>query len=1194
MVSSSEFEHSYEFDRGFMNSSSLHGLNSGEEFRITNPMIEDPKLQLFWNIALASYILSGIFVCFIYWWFVLREGDEERRLSNLRKRAKSVAGLGDSAGDLSYAMKRYDLLSDDEYDDEEVDVQGGGAKSALAIKKEKKQVMARFGKETMPERLQTAALTLLLIGCLMVVYMLLRFYGRMGMLCAPFKPHVHIPEIVVLGCLMAVTVLGTIKPTEASYWPTLMLWLLYIPACQLPPFNLSCATLTEDCQDSQHWRVVSAVNHADCTLQGQTSQQIFLTVFLLLPWLFPDRQSLHVMWVWIGVVYVLWSVAYMRYSPDGNSVFGSVDIITRTILLVCTLCISFYKKSVLEKSQRDSFKSDIMHQQSSEKLYNILEFTLPKHVIEPLLMKPNEPWHQSIDQVTIMFVVIDNFDIIVNRFQQRPSKLLQYLNQNFTKMDDICKLNNVQKVETVGEEYVACVGVMPDDVEATRVSGHSAVLGRLFQAASDIMALQHSELQLKIGMHTGPIVAGVIGKKLPRFRLFGDTINTAARMMQKGIVGQAQFGKDTYAILPEGIQTEHRGTVEMKGKGAVDTYLFKGHTNKKEPGANQAAADTAAGKKVEFKEETGASASGSSADEARMRSLPTAALIQEPQQAATKSRSLLRFLLAGRRGHNEAESSTPGDDKPDRSLFFKNMVKKMEESTMELAAQEAEKSGKPKGGRFHKLPILTEARAFTDEMEKAWFNEYLEGVLCKKIHPRIDRYILILFIMTIAEVLWNMPDPHYPGVYGWDKEHDEYGTRLRLPMFLIFRACIILLLVGVRWAASSTDWVKENAKGFQCTYVIAACFSILLLYFSYDVMIVGTIVRSEQKLLAPLDQLFSLIFVLIFFLVVRDRMLFGYSLVYIPLAFMIVIFVNIPKESGVYFPKIGQVLFIIIAISNSVLAHAEEQGSRAHFKAQHAVERTRKTVSDMLKSMMPPAVLAELQTCPAGTLPSHKYEACTLAQSDLCGFTALSSTRTPKEVVTFISELFGLFDGLTNEHGIYKVETVGDAYIAGQAERPLTAQNSPLAVIRFGIGMCEQVHEWSKRHGVDVLCRVGIHHGACVGGIVGAEMQRYHIFGAIMQGLEVLESTAPQGGVQISKACLQAITNECAENNIEVTTDKNMVSFESSRIEFQAVRRTKPQLVTSKGEVHSYKEIGGADEEDKSYVIKHPSLTTET
>merc|ERR1719506_2901039 len=115
--------------------------------------------------------------------------------------------------------------------------------------------------------------------------------------------------------------------------------------------------------------------------------------------------------------------------------------------------------------------------------------------------------------------------------------------------------------------------------------------------------------------------------------------------------------------------------------------------------------------------------------------------------------------------------------------------------------------------------------------------------------------------------------------------------------------------------------------------------------------------------------------------------------------------------------------------------------------------------------MIPPRVLNEIRNSPAGCLPSHKYEAATICQSDLCGFTLFASTRKPSEVVGFISEIFGLFDDLTRQHKIYKVETVGDAYIAGQAEHPLTEQNSPTEVVKFGIGMVTAVNAWSKRTG---------------------------------------------------------------------------------------------------------------------------------
>merc|ERR1719240_2103959 len=104
----------------------------------------------------------------------------------------------------------------------------------------------------------------------------------------------------------------------------------------------------------------------------------------------------------------------------------------------------------------------------------------------------------------------------------------------------------------------------------------------------------------------------------------------------------------------------------------------------------------------------------------------------------------------------------------------------------------------------------------------------------------------------------------------------------------------------------------------------------------------------------------------------------------------------------------------------------------------------------------------------SATPPSHTYKRVTIAQSDLCGFTKLASTRKPEEVVSFISELFGLFDELTDKYEIYKVETVGDAYIAGQADYPLTHKNKPISVILFGLDMVKSVHEWSRGMGENV------------------------------------------------------------------------------------------------------------------------------
>jgi len=196
-----------------------------------------------------------------------------------------------------------------------------------------------------------------------------------------------------------------------------------------------------------------------------------------------------------------------------------------------------------------------------------------------------------------------------------------------------------------------------------------------------------------------------------------------------------------------------------------------------------------------------------------------------------------------------------------------------------------------------------------------------------------------------------------------------------------------------------------------------------------------------------------------------------------------------------------------------------------------------------------------------GQAPSHHYKSVTVQQSDLCGFTKLAATRTPREVVDFISELFGMFDELTDKFGVYKVETIGDAYIAGQGDQPLTYEHNPVNVIRFGLDSVEAVNKWSARLGGDpVGCRVGIHHGECIGGVVGTDMQRYHLFGGLMTVLEVMESCGKESMVHVSTAAWEAVKS---------ATDDELCKH----LKFE--KRTDPDLRTSKGEVHTYEEAEG-------------------
>merc|ERR1711879_177064 len=136
--------------------------------------------------------------------------------------------------------------------------------------------------------------------------------------------------------------------------------------------------------------------------------------------------------------------------------------------------------------------------------------------------------------------------------------------------------------------------------------------------------------------------------------------------------------------------------------------------------------------------------------------------------------------------------------------------------------------------------------------------------------------------------------------------------------------------------------------------------------------------------------------------------------------------------------------------------------------------------------------------------------------------------------------------------------------IAGQADKILTERHSVATVTDFGLSLIEETEKWAVKRSLAVGCRVGLHTGECIGGIVGADMQRYHLFGALMTTVELLESTAPNGCVQASAAVRAAYEAQVMTGSLTYTMRPSGESFvqEHPIIFFE---RAGPQLATSKG-----------------------------
>lgn len=209
-----------------------------------------------------------------------------------------------------------------------------------------------------------------------------------------------------------------------------------------------------------------------------------------------------------------------------------------------------------------------MLQLEQEKSERLLLNILPKPVADRLKQSP-EAIAEHFEEVTVLFADIVGFTALSARI--RPEELVNMLNEIFSLFDHLAERHGLEKIKTIGDAYMAVAGLpMPRPDHAAAVAEMALDIRR------QISAVAGGALQVRMGIHTGPVVAGVIGKKKFSYDLWGDTVNTASRMESHGIVGGIQVTAETYQRLGTAYQFEERGPITVKGKGEMLTYLLVG------------------------------------------------------------------------------------------------------------------------------------------------------------------------------------------------------------------------------------------------------------------------------------------------------------------------------------------------------------------------------------------------------------------------------------------------------------------------------------------------------------------------------------------------------------------------------------------------------------------------------------------
>ncbi|MEG5019132.1 MULTISPECIES: adenylate/guanylate cyclase domain-containing protein [unclassified Microcoleus] len=217
------------------------------------------------------------------------------------------------------------------------------------------------------------------------------------------------------------------------------------------------------------------------------------------------------------------------------------------------------------KQAEDALREE---QEKSEKL---LLNILPKAIAERL--KQNETTiAEYFPEVTVLFADIVGFTAL--SAVMNPIELVDLLNQIFSGFDLLCERHGLEKIKTIGDAYMA-VGGLPEP----RADHAEAIAQMALDMQAEIARFNASHnkyFSIRIGIHSGPVVAGVIGIKKFIYDLWGDTVNIASRMESHGLPWRIQVSETTYKLLEHKYVFQERGTIEVKGKGAMKTYLLLG------------------------------------------------------------------------------------------------------------------------------------------------------------------------------------------------------------------------------------------------------------------------------------------------------------------------------------------------------------------------------------------------------------------------------------------------------------------------------------------------------------------------------------------------------------------------------------------------------------------------------------------
>ena len=289
-----------------------------------------------------------------------------------------------------------------------------------------------------------------------------------------------------------------------------------------------------------------------------------------------DRRAAFV-WFVVVIISLVLAVGLSEWAEPATAPVAVP--LTSLMATLIGLTVFSYAGMAYFVRQRDRFQ-----QESDDLLHNIL----PDEIVTRL--KADQSMiADDFEAASVLFADVAGFTPMSAKMS--PPELVGLLNTVFTTFDEFVQDLGLEKIKTVGDEYMVAAGVprpRPD---------HAQTIAELALRIQDHCArhkIDGYQLRLRIGINSGPVVAGIVGTHKFAYDLWGEVVNTASRMESHGVPGSIQVSRVTYDLIRDDYVCERRGTIEMKGMGETETYFLLARRSDAPidaPPAVQAAAD---------------------------------------------------------------------------------------------------------------------------------------------------------------------------------------------------------------------------------------------------------------------------------------------------------------------------------------------------------------------------------------------------------------------------------------------------------------------------------------------------------------------------------------------------------------------------------------------------------------------------